>query len=192
MYTSGLLALRVRAMAFALACSLSTNWRGYWVSWDAVTGEGERGLCESLKARRESPSASRLSVSLWRWCGRACSRRCGMAGRFAPETRVRATRDIHRSQLSGTDTESHWFTVDTGHGWPDMIKLDMAPLKDVVACCDLPAESGSPPRRSDADGESHDHGLRRPACSRSGSSSQPSVGAALPGVSAVGWPRAPR
>ena len=45
---------------------LSTNWRGYWVSWDAVTGEGERGLCESLKARRESPSASRLS--LWR-CG---------------------------------------------------------------------------------------------------------------------------
>ena len=104
-----------------------------------------------------------------------------MAGRFAPETRVRATRDIHRSQLSGTDTESHWFTVDTGHGWPDMIKLDMAPLKDVVACCDLPAESGSPPRRSDADGESHDHGLRRPACSRSGSSSQPSVGAAARG-----------
>lgn len=52
--------------AFAAGVLLSTNWRGYWVSWDAVTGEGERGLCESLKARRESPSASRLS--LWR-CG---------------------------------------------------------------------------------------------------------------------------
>ena len=186
MYTSGVTRSCHGVCAGVL---LSTNWRGYWVSWDAVTGEGERGLCESLKARRESPSASRLSLVALR---PACSRRCGMAGRFAPETRVRATRDIHRSQLSGTDTESHWFTVDTGHGWPDMIKLDMAPLKDVVACCDLPAESGSPPRRSDADGESHDHGLRRPACSRSGSSSQPSVGAALPGVSAVGWPRAPR
>ena len=188
MYTSGLLRLRVRAIRVCAGVLLSTNWRGYWVSWDAVTGEGERGLCESLKARRESPSASRLS--LWR-CGPHVLGDAAWPGGLRRRPAC-ATRDIHRSQLSGTDTESHWFTVDTGHGWPDMIKLDMAPLKDVVACCDLPAESGSPPRRSDADGESHDHGLRRPACSRSGSSSQPSVGAALPGVSAVGWPRAPR